>query len=155
MLRLIGAVVAVMLFSPSFSSAQRDFTKYKAVEAYEVRPGILMIPTYSADGQVCQIGLEVLHYSPDLIRLDSDLSRTEVEQILEEIIPESERGPRVKDPMGTLIMGRGVSMITNIDFEHVSLQIYSKVISQPKKKDTFVQDAAALIRWKDRECQKP
>jgi hypothetical protein len=28
--------------------------KYKAVEAYEVRPGILVFPTYSEDGEVCE-----------------------------------------------------------------------------------------------------
>jgi hypothetical protein len=155
MLRLIGAVLAVTLLSPSFNSTHEGFAKYKAVEAYEVRPGILMMPNYSADGHVCEIGLATRHYSPELIRLDSDLSRTEIDQIFEEIVPDSERGPRVEDPTGTLIMGRGKGITTNIDYEYVSVQIYSEVTSQPKKKPVVADTIAGVIRWKNRECQKP
>jgi hypothetical protein len=47
------------------ASAQSSrFSKYKTVEAYEIGPGILMMPNFSSDGQVCEIGLEILHYSP-------------------------------------------------------------------------------------------
>jgi hypothetical protein len=155
MLRLIGAAMAVMLFSLSFNSTHEGFAKYRVVEAYEVRPGILMMPRYSAEGRVCEIGLEVRHYSPELVRLDSDLSRTEIDQLLEEVVPDSERGPRVKDPIGTLITGRGSSITTNIDYEYVSLQIYSEVTSQPKKKPVVAENIAAVVRWKNRECQKP
>ncbi len=119
MSRLIGAVMAVILFSPSINSALEGFAKYKAVEAYEIRPGILMMPSYSADGQVCEIDLEVRHYSSELVRLDSDLSRTEIDQILDEVVPDSERGPKAKDPLGTLITRSGGGLTTDIDFEHV------------------------------------
>ena len=155
MLKPICAVLAVILFSPSFNSARKDFAKYRAVEAYEVRPGFLMMPSYSADGHVCEIGLEARHYSPELIRSNPDLSGTEIDQILEEIVPDSERGPKAKDPIGTLIMRRGSGITTNIDYEHVSVQIYSVVTSQPKKKPVVADNIAAVIRWKNRECQKP
>jgi hypothetical protein len=32
------------------------FSNYKAVEAYEIRPGILMMPRYAKDGSVCEVG---------------------------------------------------------------------------------------------------
>ncbi len=81
MSRLIGAVMAVVLFSPPFNSAHEDFTKYRAVKAFEVRPGILMMPSYSADGQVCEIGLEDLHYSPELVRPSRMARRPQVHAI--------------------------------------------------------------------------
>ncbi|MFZ0819430.1 MAG: hypothetical protein WAM91_05130 [Candidatus Acidiferrales bacterium] len=156
MLRLIAMVVAVILFSPPFNSARGDFAKYNAIEAYEIRPGILMMPTYSADGQVCEIGFEVRHYSPELIRLDSDLSQSEkFDQILEEVVPDSERGPKAKDPLGTLITRSGSSSITtNVDYERVSVQIYGHIMSQPRKKEILTENVAAVIHWKGRECQK-
>jgi hypothetical protein len=61
MSKLFGLVVVAMFLLPTVNPAHEKFAKYKAVEAYEIRPGILMMPRYSADGQVCEIGLEKLH----------------------------------------------------------------------------------------------
>ena len=58
MLKLFSLVVAVMLLLPTTNSGREKFAKYKPVEAYEIQPGILMMPRYSADGQVCEIGIE-------------------------------------------------------------------------------------------------
>jgi hypothetical protein len=155
MLKLIVAVLAVMVFSPSINSSREGFAKYKAAEAYEVRPGILMMPRYSADGRVCEIGLEVRHYSPELVRLDSDLSQTQIDQVLEDVVPDGERGPKAKDPIGTLITRSGSALTTNIDYENISVQIYDRVISQPKKNEVHTENVAVVIHWKGRECQKP
>jgi hypothetical protein len=152
MLRLTGVVLAIMLFSPSFDSAREDFAKYRAVEAYEIRPGILMMPRYSADGHVCEIGLEDLHYTPALVKLDSQLSPTMIDQIFSELVPEDERGPRTA--FDGLISGAGFGQTETKDFEHVSLQIYRKILSDKKKKIT-VGNPTAVIRWKAHECQKP
>lgn len=155
MLRLIGVVLAVLLFSGSFNSAREDFAKYKAVEAYEIRPGILMMPRYSADGHVCEIGLQDLHYTPGLVRLDAELSRTEIDQILDQVVPDSERGPKVKDPLGTSITRSLNAIITEIEFERLWVQIYAHAISQPRKKEAVFENVAVVIKWKGRECPKP
>jgi len=70
------------------------FSKYKAVEAYELKPGILMMPRYTADGEVCEIGLEKRQYSPELIRTSSRLSHAEIEQYVDELVPSDARGPK-------------------------------------------------------------
>ena len=58
-------VAFICVFLPVGASAQSSrFSKYKTLEAYEIGPGILMMPNFSSDGQVCEIGLEILHYSP-------------------------------------------------------------------------------------------
>ncbi|MFZ0821628.1 MAG: hypothetical protein WAM91_16305 [Candidatus Acidiferrales bacterium] len=151
MLRLIAFVMAVVLFSPPFNSARGDFAKYKALEAYEIRPGILMMPTYSADGHVCKIGLEDLHYSPELIRLDFNLSETVIHQIFDELVPENERGPRTA--LDGLIRGSGHDVTETTDFERVSLQIYSDAPSKSKRWPS-VDNNIAVINWKTRGCQK-
>jgi hypothetical protein len=74
------------------TATQQQFAKYRKIEAYEVRPGILMMPRYTTGDEVCEIGLERLHYSPELIRIDSGLSRKEIDLALDELVPIEERG---------------------------------------------------------------
>ena len=124
------------------------FVKYKAVEAYEIRPGILMMPRYSNDGRVCEVGLERQHYSPEIIRLDSELSRKDIDGIFDELVPVDERGPKSKDVLRDLIVVAGNSRTASVDYENVEIQIYGS--AKPKCNEGEV---AAVIRWKNRKCQ--
>jgi hypothetical protein len=154
MSKLIVSVVAGMLLLPALNPGRERFAKYKAVEAYEIRPGILMMPRYSADGQVCEIGLEKLHYSPEMIRLDSSLSREEIGQIFDELAPSAERGPKPTDLLeqGTSIQGS--SMVSHEEYQNVSIQIYSALTVNAKGRITEVGDQlAATLKWKNRTCQ--
>jgi hypothetical protein len=135
-----------------FASPQSSrFSGYKAVEAYEVRPGILMMPRYSDNGEVCEIGLEGRHYSPEKIRLFSSLPRKEIDQILEELVPTNERGPKTTLRAGTDLIGQG--LVTFSDYENISIQIYSAVLPTSKKHEMVSDDIAATIRWKNRKCR--
>jgi len=153
MSKLISLAFTAMLVLLSVNPVHEKFAKYKAIEAYEIRPGILMMPRYSADGQVCEIGLEKLHYSPETIRLDSSLSRKEIDQIFDELVPADERGPKSKDFAGTLITQGGHSLTTNIDFENVSIQIYGDASPAAGKDGTTVDEVTATLKWKNRKCQ--
>ncbi|MDP9264473.1 MAG: hypothetical protein M3O85_09160 [Acidobacteriota bacterium] len=153
MSRLIGLAFAAALLLPSANPVREQFAKYKAIEAYEIRPGILMIPSYAEDGQVCKIGLERRHYSPEVIRLDSGLSRKEIEQIVDELAPVDERGSRT-----TALGGRdqisefGHGLVTSSEYENISIQIYSAVFPTSKKHEMVADDIAATIRWNNRKC---
>jgi hypothetical protein len=135
----------------SLNPAHEQFAKYKAIEAYEVRPGILMMPRYSGDGQVCEIGLEKLHYSSEMIRLGSELSRKEIDEVFDELVPANEKGPRSKDFLGTLITQVGGSLTTNIDFQNMSILIYGNAVAN--KGRTTVDQVAATLKWKNRSCR--
>src|SRR5882724_3652261 len=82
--------ILIMLIMSNATTTQQRFTKYQKIEAYEVRPGILMMPRYTSDGEVCEIGLQRLFYSTNLTKGDPGLDRLEVEQILDELVPEDE-----------------------------------------------------------------
>ena len=151
MSKLNGFAFAAVLLLATANPVHEQFAKYKAVEAYEIRPGFLMMPSYSSDGQVCEIGLEKLHYSPEIIRLDSSLSRKEIDEVFDELVSADERGPRSKDPIGTLITGSGGSETTNIDFRNVSIQIYGAAIRG--KGGITVDEVAATLKWKNRTCR--
>jgi hypothetical protein len=153
MLKMIGlACTSVLLLS--FTGAQVSrFSGYKVVEAYEIRPGILMMPRYSDNGQVCEIGLERRHYSPEQIRLYSSLSRKEIDQLFEELVPVNERGRRSKDFGGNLITQSGHSITTNMDFENVSIQIFGQELRASSPGEIAEDDIVATVHWKNRKCQ--
>jgi len=151
MSKSIGLACATALLLLFAGPRSGRFSKYKTVEAYEIRPGILMMPSYSDDGQVCEIGLQKLHYSPEMIRLDSSLSREEIDRILEEPVPADERGPRSKDFKRELITIVGPEMTTDTEYENVSIQIHSHVLHASRKSEV-VDDIAATIKWKNRKC---
>ena len=153
MSKLIGLAFAAMLLLPSANPVHSTFVKYKAVEAYEIRPGILMMPRYSADGQVCEIGLEGRHYSSETIRLDPSLTRKEVDQIFEELVPPNERGAKPKGFERDLITQVGHGITTNIEFENVSFQIFSQELPTSRRHEIAISDIAATVHWKSRKCQ--
>ena len=154
MSKLIGSVVAVLLLLAAANLDREKFAKYKAVEAYEIRPGILMMPRYSAEGQVCEIGLEKLHYSPEKIRLDFDLPRQDIEQIFDDLVPSAERGPKpttLLEQGMTTVSGRG--MISDEEYQNVSIRIFGKITSADGKDGASLDEVAATLTWKNRKCQ--
>jgi hypothetical protein len=150
MAKLLGLICALLLFLTP-SPQKNTIAKYKAVEAYEVRPGILMFPRYSEDGQVCEIGLERRHYSPEKVTLYSTLSHEEIDAIVNELAPASERGPRSQNPLDDLMLVGGHGMTTFEKYENVTVEIESAVIANSKNKNT-VDNVAAIIQWKHRKC---
>jgi hypothetical protein len=125
-LAVIGCTALLLMLNANPDRTQ--FSKYKTVEAYEIRPGILMMPSYAADGQVCEIGPERRRYSPEVIRLDSDIPDKDLNELIDELAPAAERGPRSKGLLGedfVEIDGGGMTAVR--DYENVSIDIFSHV----------------------------
>ena len=142
---------------PAVLPDRQRFEKYKAIEAYEVRPGILMMPRYAADGQVCQIGLQRLNYSPEEIRLGSDMLSYEIDPTLEELVPNSERGP---GPTGDVAPGTGATVgmmsIRDEEYQNVSIHIYGAFYTgniPVSERVVFGDNIVATLTWKNRKCQ--
>ena len=143
MTKVVGvASVLIFLASPL---AQRDrLANYTAVEAFEVRPGILALPSYADDGEFCEVGLERRHYSPGIVRLEAGLDRKEVNEVVDELAPPTERGAKLKEMDGiTLVAGPGGATIYR--YENVTVEIYTKEKSG--------EDVAAVIKWTYRKCK--
>jgi hypothetical protein len=113
-----------------------------------------MMPTYSPDGQVCEIGLEKLHYSPEKIRLDSDLSRQEISQIFGELVPSAKRGQKptslLKQGMTTV---SGGGMISDEESRNVSIRIFGNYSPADGKDGATLDEVAATLTWKNRTCK--
>jgi hypothetical protein len=149
----VGLVIAVFAVA---QSAHNDLSHFKAIKAYEVRPGILMLPRYAADGQVCEMWLEKLHHSGEGFTLGPSLAQTEVDQIADQLVPANERGPR---PQGLLEQGMtsmsGHSALTTEEYENIAIYIYGAIDDTPDKNKFLEDDIAATIKWKHRTCAEP
>jgi hypothetical protein len=150
--KILGFCLVFFMVLVSAMNSQRPFAKYQVIEAYEVRPGILMMPRYTADNEVCELGLERLHYSPKLIRLQSGLSRTEIDQTIDELVPLAERGNVIKEING-LITQSGASLTTSMEYENVRIEIYGAVLPFNRQGDMTVDEMIARITWKKRQCR--
>jgi hypothetical protein len=121
-----------------------------SVETYEIRPGILVIPTYSGAGEVCSIVLEKRHVSSGSIDLDAEMSREDIYGIFDELAPGSERGQsklNLKDG-GDLTLVDGGTFTTIAEYENVSIQMHGK--SKELAPEHYV---AAVIKWKKQTCK--
>ncbi len=153
MLKFVSLSLTILLMLSATTTMQQRLAKYQKIEAYEVRPGILLMPRYTVDNEVCEIGLEKLHYSSELIRLDSELSRKEIDEIFDELVPADDRGKPSTDTIGNLITQSGHSLTTNIEFENVTLQIYGSTSPSDRKNAIKVNEVVATVKWKDRICR--
>jgi hypothetical protein len=153
MLRIVALCLGAALLLDTGMITKLQFEKYRKVEAYEVRPGLLMMPRYASDDQICEIGLQPLMYSPELIRVDSGLSRKEIDQILDELVPAGERGSPSKSPSDSLITEGGQSMVTSMDFENVVIHIYGATAPSRRKGAITTNEVVATVKWKKRTCR--
>jgi hypothetical protein len=146
MTRIAGLACAIAFLLLPVNSQNERFSKYQRVEAYEVRPGILMMPRYATDGQICEAAIQKDLYFKGTIQYDSTLPPEIVIQIFDELAPPAERGPlTINDELARLSLYAGNSVTSFLDYKYVSLDV-SRPTSSPG-------DIAAVIQWKGRSCQ--
>lgn len=139
----------LVLFTGSQNSR---FSGFKSVEAFEVRPGILMMPRYADDGQVCEIGLQKRLYFPGKVSVNGDLSRDDIQQAFEQLVPLSERGSELPGSQAHPISEMGNTVTTTTEYQNVSLDVVAKDL--PSKRHEIIEETVvAIIHWKNRKCQ--
>jgi len=117
MTKLVGVSCLLALLLLPAKPLNEQFSKYKRVEAYEIRPGILMMPRYSANGQVCMVLLQKDHFVKGVDDLDSTLPRREtIIQLFDELAPPAERGPAtVNSELARLSMYSGPTVTSLLE----------------------------------------
>jgi hypothetical protein len=134
---------------------EHRFSRLKAVEAYEIRPGILMIPIYSDTGEVCRIILEKRHVSSKSVDLEGEMSGKEIFGIFDELVPKKERGqPEGYEPESSnTTVYDGGTLTTFAAYENVSLQMHGKDRNRDIRGFYAGRYVAATIDWKKRKCR--
>jgi len=155
---MIKVVLVLGFIGTVFCSVQSErekLSRLKRVEAYEVLPGIVAMPRYTADGQICEIALEKLHHSAGTIRFNPTLTSAEVDKIADQLVPSEARGPKPSDPSeqgGGGISGR--TMESSEEYQNISIRTYQEVVGTFGKGKMSAGDISAVtIKWKHRACQ--
>jgi hypothetical protein len=142
----------VMFAACAWGQTAADISaKYPVVNAYEVRPGILMTTKYAEDGQVCEMVLEKRHKTVEKTDLGSTIPHEVVRQLLDELVPAVDRGKRTKrylrgDSESTI---SGNIELTESEYENVSIEILGSLSPGASG------DVVVTIDWKKRTCAAP
>jgi hypothetical protein len=92
--------------TPALGQSAADFdAKYRRVTSYEVRPGVVMTPKYAPDGQVCEMVLEKRQKTETGIVFGFSFSEKEVKELVDALVPDSERGKNLTELLNTTIDG--------------------------------------------------
>ena len=140
LLGMCSLFLAFFIFKP----AQDWQSRYRRVEAYEIRPDILATPTYTKKGLLCTVSVEKRHVQADVVDMDPTIPREVAMAIIDELAPPSERGPRSPNvgPFDYDVI-EGSVVFRSLQFENVSIVIY-------RNRSGF-GDAAVVLTW-DKNC---
>ncbi len=142
------AIASVALLALAFVSSGDELSKYRSVQSYEVRPGIMATPVFAPGSQtICEIGIERQRYSKGAVDVDGVMSKEQILSIFNELAPAVVRGrPGLKLPGDTEIteVDSGVTTI-RMPYENASLSMYRR-----NEKQGYV---AAIISWSKAECR--
>jgi hypothetical protein len=120
-------------------------SKYSHVTAYKVRPDVLMTARFAADGQVCEMTIEKRETTDTAIRFGDSFSVKEVQGLIDDLVPQNERGRDLTRALNEDIDGDFIT--TKFTYENVLFRVYG--IIRPKD---AAGDKVIIITWPKRPC---
>jgi hypothetical protein len=128
--------------------------KYHTVVFFEIRPGVVMTPKFTAGGEVCQMTVQKLAETQDGNLADNFFTEPEISDLVDNLAPPSERG--IEIPEGA-ISGHGWQgymsggMIEHITtYENAFVAAVGRSQPKPPARMTLL-----VITWRKRVCQTP
>lgn len=140
----ISSLVVVILGLPT---THQFLAGYPRMESYEIRPGVLAMPKYADDGELCQVSIEKLHIQKSGVELGvPTMSRETVLKMIDELAPPSERGKAITQLAGFdyIDVINGTADVAAANYQNVSVRIYGST-SAPG-------DVAVVLDWKRKAC---
>jgi len=119
-------------------------SKYHQVISYELHPGVVMTPKYAADGQACEMVLEKRQKTNSGMVFGVSFSKKEVKGLVDELVPEAERGRDLTTTLNTMVDGGFI--MTEYTYENVLVRVYG--ITRPSP----ASDRVIIITWPKRTC---
>lgn len=148
MKRSTAFAVCILLTSLLAFCSTDMFRGYKAVQVYEVKPGLLAMPRFTASGEICEIGIQKEMYSPHLVTIDPTIDQAVLDQVLEKFAPASSRGPYVEVAGIRFTYTQFGDAITKIDeYKNVTIRVFASDPAEPGG-----GNMAASIQWTGRKC---
>jgi hypothetical protein len=150
-IRCVIVGVGLFVLSVPILTAQTESQieqHYPRLKTYAVRPDLTLTAKYASDGQVCEMVFEPRHWDGEKVLLISTLQEDPI-NVVEEVVPLNERGPRQKDESeGTSFVGGGV-ISRRIHYEKITVDVAGS--SQGKDWGGIM---VALVKWRTRSCSR-
>jgi hypothetical protein len=121
--------------------------KYPHVTGYKVRPDVLMTAKFAADGQVCEMTLEKRQTTDTGIVFGDTFSDTEVRSLMNDLVPENERGRNLTRALNETVAGD--FMTEEYKYENVLIHVYG--ITRPAGAAGY---RVITITWPKRPCSE-
>jgi len=88
------SLIILTVVVPGFSQTAADLEKRygSPIKEYEVRPGIVMMTTFSDDGRVCKMYVERRHFSETGFDQRLYLPQEMIIELIDELVPPEVRG---------------------------------------------------------------
>jgi hypothetical protein len=147
--RLFALLLALGIAVPALGQTAADLSaKYPSRSVYEVGPDALITAKFAADGKVCEMMVEPRRNQKQEIALGHLFSQERMKELIEEVVPEAERGKRTHDSRDGSIVALGQFTIAYFIYKNIKVEVYG-TIGNP------VQDEIAIITWRNRTCSVP
>jgi hypothetical protein len=148
MLKRLCLLQIVLLLFAGTVLAQRSFelqSKYGSPQdAFVIRPGLLMTAKYAADGSVCEMYIIEARTPGSSVGLHTPLNPVTVPALIDELVPEGERGSELRWPVQT----QGMTLQVIYKFENVSIELVQNLLPSIGWSDGNVK-----IKWANRVCK--
>jgi hypothetical protein len=114
------------------------------LDAFVVRPGLLMTSKYAADGKVCEIYIVEARTPGSNIGLRTPLTMETVPALIDELVPEGERGDKLRWPVQT----QGMTLQAFYQYENLSIELVQNLLPAEGWSDSTL-----TIKWNNRVCK--
>jgi hypothetical protein len=142
----LATLIPVRALAQTEGQLDQIYTKLKV---YAVRPNISLMAKFGGDGRVCEMALEPRRYDGDKVTLLSNLPEQEIVDIIEEVVPESDRGRRLEGGGFSKWLKSDISgdtIFTTYRYENMTIQVSGTI----RKKDS--ERMAAAVTFSQRSC---
>lgn len=145
---LATLVALISTFATAQTESQLD-QNYKRLRVYAVRPNISLTAKFGGDGRVCEMVLEPRRYDGKKILLLSNLPEQETVDIIEGLVPESDRGRRLEGGGFSKWLKSDISggfITTTYPYDNMTIQFHGTI----RKKDS--SSMVAIVTFPQRSC---
>jgi hypothetical protein len=148
-MKWVLGVASLAFISLTIVQPARDFeSRYPRIESYQIRPGVFATPSYAKTGVLCAVSIEKRHVQGDTVDLGSTIPHKVALEIIDELVPPSERGKPTMQLAGHdyIDLINGSSDVAIAEYEKVSIQIHG---TSTHATVTDSGDLAVVITWKN------
>src|ERR1700690_47118 len=123
----IVSSIILLFFSWGVAGQTEDQlgARFKRIVVFEIRPGIDAFPMFTANGSVCSLVIEKRQYlDPRKPDFDNAIPSALANQLVDEIVPPSERGRPSSPYLSSESFIAGGASFIKQDYENVSVAMY-------------------------------